>query len=161
VKLYFYLYGILYKHFLKIVCCFFTWNFLYSDFSLLALLNSMPKIEGIFVWKTNLFHLFELFRFWLKYVSCFVSKQFAGFFLQDTKFFSCKEKQKLLFEYLVLISDRAQAWKLSCFTKQILNGTARKDLEICLHKLRSDVGITLQVTTLNKILLHALTPHLT
>lgn len=82
------------------------------------------------------------------------------FLLQDTKSLSDKEKRKLVFECLVLISVRSQAWKLSCFTKQIVNEKARKDLETSVHKLRSEIGNTLQVLALGTFLLRVLTLHL-
>jgi len=49
----------------------------------------------------------------------------------------------------------------SSFTKQILNGTARKDFEIYVHRLRCEVGIILQVSALDTILPYFQTPRLT
>lgn len=86
----------------------------------------------------------------------FSPKQFTGFFLLRHKAFLLQRKSQVTIRI-----HSAYLPQSSSFAKQILNGTARKDLEIYVHKLRCEVGIIRQVTALETILPYVQTPHLT
>lgn len=86
----------------------------------------------------------------------FFWKQFTGFFFLRNKAFLLQRKSQVTIRIC-----SAYLLQSSSFAKQILNGTARKDLEIYVHKLRCEVGIILRVTALDTILPYVQTPYLT
>ena len=75
----------------------------------------------------------------------FSSKHFTGFFLLRHKAFLWQRKSQV-----TIPIHSAYLRQSSSFAKQILNGTARKDLEIYVHKLRCEVGIIWQATALKQ-----------